>query len=478
MRLDPALLEGFSEAFLRPKYDEAVVTPPFHREMWADFCDESKQHVAFAAPRDHAKSTSITHTCALAAAVFGFRDYILIISDTEGQVVKFLGDIKMELTENELLIREFGIELPFIKDTETEIVFKCSAGLINITAKGAEQKVRGLKWRGKRPNLVLVDDLENDESVMNKERRDKLRSWVLTALLPCGSKRCLFRVVGTILHLDSFLSRVLEDHTWFSRLYAAHNHDFSQILWPEKFSKERLQAIRRRFVAQGKPEKYSQEYLNKPLDEENAYFKQVWMLPFEKAMKNRRFRNFAAIDLAVSKSTSADYCVLGVGGVDPSNLLHVRDIIRGRFDSLETVEHMFAIQTTYQPDLFFVEKGPLHRAFLPFLNAEMQRRGIFINLHAIPSTADKQTRARSLQAKMRSGSMRFDTGAAWFGELQSELTRFPRDKHDDQVDMLSLLAQGLDQMRSAETDEEVEEEEYLQAQRTSTQTGRSEVCGY
>jgi hypothetical protein len=51
-----------------------------------------------------------------------------------------------------------------------------------IMALGSEQKVRGLLWNGRRPNLIVGDDLENDEIVMNSERRQKFANWVDNAL--------------------------------------------------------------------------------------------------------------------------------------------------------------------------------------------------------------------------------------------------------------------------------------------------------
>lgn len=481
LRLDPLMVRGFSEAILKSRYDEPVSTPAFHDEMWAYACSDAP-HVALAAPREHAKSTSITHCFGLAASLFGFRDYTIVVSDTEGQSVKFLGDMKMELQENELLIKTFGVT-DFIKDSETEIVVKCAAGVFNITAKGAEQKVRGLKWRGKRPNLVLGDDLENDELVLNKDRRDKLRTWFLTALLPCGSQRCLFRVVGTVLHLDSVLNRLLEDPTWVTKRYEAHGPNFTNILWPEKFNVERLRAIRNRFISQGKPEKYSQEYLNQPIDEETAYFKREWFKFHTEretgliALNRMQLRKVAAVDIAVSTKESADYTVMVVAGIDSEGRVHILEVFRGRWDSLETVNGMFDIQRRHEPELFCVEKGPLNKAFLPFLNAEMMKRQRWLNLHHLPSTKDKMTRARGIQAKMRAGGVVFAQGE-WLPELMGEMLQFPRGKHDDQVDGMSLLGQALDDLSPAQSEEEVAEETYQNEAASSLPDGRSEVCGY
>lgn len=53
----------------------------------------------------------------------------------------------------------------------------CEDGHMFRITKGAEQKIRGLKWNNKRPDLIICDDLENDEIVLNKERRAKFKRW-------------------------------------------------------------------------------------------------------------------------------------------------------------------------------------------------------------------------------------------------------------------------------------------------------------
>ena len=60
-----------------------------------------------------------------------------------------------------------------------------------------------------RPGLIVGDDMENDEIVMNKDRRLKFKRWFYGALLPCLSDRGKIRIVGTILHLDSLLENLM-----------------------------------------------------------------------------------------------------------------------------------------------------------------------------------------------------------------------------------------------------------------------------
>ena len=207
MNINAETIYGFTNTLLLPRFDNPKPTPDFHWQLW-DLVTRDEPRVAVAAPRGHAKSTAVTHSFGLAAVLFRERDFVLIVSDTEGQAVLFLADIKKELQENEELIAAFGVK-KFVKDTEADIIVEFHDGAqFRIVAKGSEQKVRGLKWRNKRPNLIICDDLENDEIVMNEDRRLKFRTWFFNALLPAGSDDCLVRVVGTILQTFLLTSTV------------------------------------------------------------------------------------------------------------------------------------------------------------------------------------------------------------------------------------------------------------------------------
>jgi hypothetical protein len=205
IKLNADLIHGFSGGLLSKGFDEPSPTPEAHLEWWGMCCSDHK-FVAIAAPRGHAKTTAITKTYTLAAVLFREHDFVLLISDTYNQACLFLGEIKRELIQNDDLVELFGLKREFVVDRENDIIVEAEDGhQFRIIALGSEQKVRGLLWNGRRPNLIVGDDLENDEIVMNPERRDKFGKWIYNALLPCLSERGKARIVGTILHLGSFL---------------------------------------------------------------------------------------------------------------------------------------------------------------------------------------------------------------------------------------------------------------------------------
>ena len=502
-KLNAEVMEGFVNSVLRKNFDRPAETPQFHKEIWELVTSNSRQ-VAIAAPRYHAKSTAVTHAYTLASVLFRESRYVLIVSDTVSQAVQFLGDIKKELMDNEDLRSLFSIS-SFPKDTEDDLIVEMEDGhTFRIQAKGSEQKLRGLKWANLRPDLVIGDDMENDEIVMNKDRRLKFKRWFYGALIPCVASSGKIRIVGTILHLDcllenlmpasqltshrgvkSFIQEDLKEYSlnvlpWKSVKYRAHTDDFKTLLWPEMKTAEQFKLLKEDFVRQGLADIYSQEMLNIPLDVTDTFFTKNDFLPIKPEEAKKNLVYYATCDLAVSQSQRADYSAFVVGGMDEDGKLYCKHVINQRMDALEIVDTILMIQKIYKPVLFGLEQGTIQKAIGPYLNEEMLKRGEFINTVLLKPSGDKLTRARSIQARMRSGACRFDKEAEWYQAFEDQLLRFPRDKHDDQVDAWAYLGLMLDRMWEAPTEKEAEEEEYrtYMSDSLGVDSGRSSICGY
>lgn len=515
MKLTSTLIQGFVGSVLAHRFDNATTSPPFHLELWEYACSPHK-NVAIAAPRGHAKSTAGTLAYGLAEVLFRSSRYVVIVSDTEAQAAMFVGAMRQELQTNVELIALFGLkknekgEVQFIKDTETDIIVELDDGhTFRVMGKGAEQKLRGMLWNGMRPDLILIDDLENDELVMNDDRREKLRRWFRGALLPVLSPKGKVRMWGTILHIDSVLNRFMPNESskfvrdnglkvweqwpdgrirggWLAVKYRAHNHDMSQILWPERFPKQDWISKRNEYAHDGALDMYSQEYLNNPIDESVAYFKRSDLLPQTEEDKklhevDHRLRYYCTVDMAISEEARADYTVFCICGVDENKTIFVKNIIRERLDGRDIVDYLLGLQRVYDFEAVGVEEMMISKAIGPFLREEMIKTNIFLNLIQLKHKGkDKIQRARAIQARMRAKSVKFDKAAEWYPNLEQELITFPRGRHDDQVDALAYMGLLLDQVIEAYSDEEMEEEEYLMelAESGGLDSGRSAVTGY
>jgi predicted phage terminase large subunit-like protein len=487
LKIDADLVRSFTKLFLWSGYDDPKPVPDFHNEMWRLCCSDSK-NVAIAAPRGFAKSSAITLAYVLCAMLFRERQFCVLISNTYEQAILFLADIRSQLEKNEDLIEYFEVA-KVEKATENDIIVRMKDGhLFRIRAYGSEQEIRGAKWNNKRPDLVVMDDGENAEIVNSKERRKKFRDNILKNLLPLGSGRCVFRIVGTVLHADSFLYRILNDKNWASLTYKACKafDDFTELLWPEKMGEKELREVRDMFVSQDNASGFCSEYLNEPVAEEDAMFREGDFRPI--AEPGERLTYYASADFAISKAERADKSAFKVAGMNSKGTLKYVYSYKARLDANEIMDELFRIQRLYDPELFFLEAEKIQKVIGPILYDRMgtpDENGVmrpFINCEPITPSKDKRTRARPLQARMRSGSVEWATEEPWYEEVKHELLSFTGlgDQKDDDVDSAGLICLGLKKIIAAPSEEEINEAEYQDQYRNSgmQEQGISIICGY
>lgn len=490
VKLSANLIEAFAGTFLSPRYDNPQPTPPFHRLGWELYSSDHPQ-CELIAPRDHAKSTGFTMDYILAETLFRRSDYVILIGSTEDKAGEQLSNISEEMHDNPDLVREFGIK-GFESDTKTDVIVDMNDGhRFRVLARGAEQKIRGAMWKGKRPNLIVCDDMEDDEQVENRDRRNKFRRWFFRAAKQALSRSGRIRVHGTILHEDSLLSRLMRcpkcmtltsndgrlpcpkcgtKKAWHHLFFKAHQgfDDFSNILWPAAWSEDRLRARRQEFIDDGDAAGYSQEFLNDPMDNSEAYLRKDDFIAMSDEDHELPKIIHAAADFAVSKADHANRTSFTVGGKCPSNRVHFLDQRAGRWDPVEWIEEMFSIQKAWSPEIFAVEDGVIWKAVKRMVYNAMEEKDIFINIEAIPSIKDKATRGRPLQKRMRARNCRFDKDTEWYPPFEYELLRFTGHAQallDDQFDSAALLVHSFENTGNAkEEDFESEDEVEMQQQ--------------
>ena len=112
-------------------------------------------------PTSHSKTVSMP-------SLYAYKHYILILSDSSEQAEGFLDDIKTELEDNANIIMDFG-SLKGDKAWRTGVILTKTD--IKAEAIGSGKKVRGRRHRNWRPDLIVLDDIENDENVNTPEQR-------------------------------------------------------------------------------------------------------------------------------------------------------------------------------------------------------------------------------------------------------------------------------------------------------------------
>jgi predicted phage terminase large subunit-like protein len=425
-------VESFGRFFF-PHYLKNA-TPPFHREIYKLYEDDNLKKIAIGAPRGHAKST-ITDLVYLAWVICNKKaNFVLLISDTYTQAALFLDGIKGEFEKNERL-REFYGKLTSDKWAEGEII---SNGIM-VRALGGGMRVRGLKYRENRPDLIICDDLENEEAVDNKDRREKFERWFTAALIPSMAKDGRIIAIGTILHFDSLLAKLLTPDKyrgWEKRTYRAMN-DWGA-LWPEHLTMEELQKIKDDYISQGQAFLFYQEYQNEPISDEFQKFKlEKFKYYDEKTLLAKDVRTFITIDRSYSLEKTADFTAVVVVSVDRENKWYVRRAERIRVTEGELIDKIFDLKAYYSPEKFGIEQKAFKNTIKPAMDDEMRKRGIFIRVEEMKDLG------RSKTARIEGLVPRFESYSIFLlrdqSDLVDELIKFPKGGHDDLSDALAYM---------------------------------------
>lgn len=298
---------------------------------------------------------------------------------------------------------------------------------------------------GRRADLAVIDDpVKSREDADSDRSRQKAWDWyvndLMTRLKP-GAKQI---VVMTRWHEDDLGGRILEREREKWELVelpmeAMTNDPLGrkpgERLWPDWFTDEMVTA------AKMDVRSWNALYQQQPVADDGDFFKRDWFsTEYKTAPEDLRI--YGASDYGVTEG-GGDYTEHGVFGIDASGSVYVLDWWRGQDSADKWIESKCDLIRKWSPRCWFGEAGPIRRAVEPFLRRRMIERELACRIEWLPSIADKPTRARNIQALASMGRVIFPEMAAWKADVQGQLLRFPAGKHDDAVDVFSLIGRGL-----------------------------------
>ena len=420
---------------------------------------------ATGAPRGEGKSTLVTQLFTLYCIVTAQKHYCVIVMDSIDQAYPMLEAIKAELAYNPRLLTDFPEAAGAGRVWQAGTIV--TANDIKVQVAGSGKKLRGLRHGPYRPDLCVLDDIENDEQVRSPEQRKKLNDWLDKTILPLGGVGMKYDVIyiGTILHYDSVLARTLNNPFWHRKKFQA------MIRWPDNMALwEQWEELYRNdgeamalafyrahraemeagavtsWAARGVLElmtirarvghaAFDSEYQNDPVSGDAAPFANslhFWV------QRDNEWLFFGACDPSLGKAgASRDPSALLVGGFNKRT--GVLDVVEAQIKKRlpdRIIEDIIALQRQYHCLLWGIETVQ----FQEFLKTELVKRGaaagVPIPARGIKPVADKLLRIESLQPHMANGLIRLHASQS---TLIQQLRHFPMADHDDGPDALHML---------------------------------------
>ena len=292
---------------------------------------------------------------------------------------------------------------------------------------------------GRGAHLLLIDDpVKNredaDSDVVRRKTKDWYTSTAYTRLMPGGR----VVVIQTRWHESDLAGWLLEDHAhegWVVLNLPAIGTD-GEALWPEQYSVDALERIKRALPQRD----WSALYMQQPQPDEGTFFQRDW---FQEWKTKPQLNIYGSSDYAVT-ADGGDYTVHRVWGVDHENNIYRIAGWRGQTTSDVWIEQQLDLIAAYKPLAWFGEAGVIQKAIEPMLRRRMIERKAFCRLEWLSSIHDKATRARGFQSRAAMGTVYFEPGADI-----AEFLQFPAGKHDDDVDCASLIGRALDDVHPA-----------------------------
>lgn len=451
-----------TEVFARTFFPDVFFRPfsPMHRELCRILDDDSKQKVAIAAPRGIGK-TSLFNMCFPAKRIL-YQDsrYIIPISATSEAAVEQADDLKDELVDNQVIQAIFGPQQPE-KSTDAfgQKAWVTRAGT-KILPRGAGQTIRGKKHRSNRPDLFIIDDLEEDEGVESEERREKLWRWLFSAVVNSvdrGSRGWRIIMIGTILHEDSILNRLLADPTWHTVRYEMCDDNYKSN-WPEFMSDTAVKELADEYKQRGLLEVFYREYRNIPIaNEEQGFppsvFRDYTTLEVDHpdAITEEQLNNRPDIETVIlcdpartMKKGSANTAIVAVAINRRNGKLYVRDVVEGQFDPDSMYREMLDMAERTNAIVLAPEVTGLNEYVTwPLTNAMLARGKHYIIVEVKPRESKTgPKRSGGLVPLYRQGMVLHNGPVC--GGLEKYLMQWPRPGKWDVIDAVAGIIYAME----------------------------------
>jgi hypothetical protein len=397
-------------------------TPPFHTDLINLYYSAIK-NVLIMAFRGAAKSTIAEEVIVLGGAWRLFNN-ALIISSNEARAHDRLRACKAEFTDNEYLLEIYG---HLRGEVWNEGRIELSNGVC-IQALGRGQDLLGIKHKQWRPDFLLCDDIEDEESVADPAARHAMLQWFYKKLLPAMDQPTYrARVCATPLDNESLPMTLMKLPNWEFRRYPVEAADETGCrlpLWPARYPLSWVDTTKAEYESAGMATEFQQEYMCVAEDPSKKLF------TADLIRVRARVRTIEPVYLVYDPARTAKATSAATGWVAFSYIadnIVVWDAGAELWHPHEMIEHIFRMDEEYHPVTIAIEKTGLDEYLFSPIHMEERRRGIVLPLFPLQAPRGKLKFIEGLQPRFHAGKISF---AQELPILRSQLLSYPSGRID------------------------------------------------
>lgn len=405
------------DTFIPKENNAARILSKSHYDLWEEievmFINDEYDKLELIAPRGWAKTTVLDFALSMWLHCYNRSTYTLVCGRTEGDAEEFISQMRTNFEENKYIIDSFGKLLDSKKGFTVNRLELELCNYTKIHAISSTSSMRGKKYNGCRPTVIIADDYQGKGDILTQEARDKkFRTWEEDskfagdkAVYRNGKKiksATKFIVLGTILHSDCFMSRLYKKNEYkkikhrvcdfdvdeyfntglwleFKRIYFNHKlndpaaaaiefyyqHEDEmqyETIWPDKFD-----CLTTAIDYFENPVAFKQELQNDAENIEEKWFKSVRTIPRVEIEEENFLKTMLLVDPASTNNRKSDYSAFLVGSVAENGFKYARKAelakIAARTDFDKYINHMIDLLKEYSDITHvYIEKNTFNGA--------------------------------------------------------------------------------------------------------------------
>lgn len=336
--------------------------------------EKAVQRFALGFPRGFAKTTWVKVLCVW-YILFSRKNFILIVCASEELAINVVSDI-MNMLSHPNIVKLFGNwETNVEEDQKHKKVFYFRGRTVILQGIGAGTSVRGINRNNKRPDVIIMDDIQKKEDSSNEELAKKLMTWMTgTLMMACSNRDVIFIFIGNMYPQNSILDKLRKSKHWESFVVGGLLADGSS-LWEDLRPRERLLEEWESLKDLGEEDTFLAEILNStdiPLLS-GMDLNRVPMIP-QWLVDTPSDGGFILIDPSGEKKTSDDCTISGFLVTDAKPWLS--DITFGTFSPKETIVKALELAFRLNIRLICVEAVAYQASLLFWFNDYCAQHGI------------------------------------------------------------------------------------------------------
>lgn len=462
VKLGAANTEFYCRTFFPKTFRQS--SPPFAADLWEPLENPDVRLANLICFRGSSKTTRLRAFTSKRIA-YGISRTVLYVGASERDAIRSVQWLRTQVERNKLWSGAFNLRAGRKwEETQIEIEHGTFGHTVWVLAAGITGSLRGINFDDYRPDLIVVDDPQTDETAATEEQRNKISDLILGAvknsLAPESEEpNAKLAMAITPQHPEDVSQAALKDSQWTSRLFPCWTKETLELpvagqesSWPERFPSEQLRADKTAAVQRNKLSIFMREMECRLISPEASQFRPSWLSIRE--LPNSGPRGcFAVLGIDPVPPPSERQMAKGMQGKDyeahyvwgrHNGEYHLLDCARNRgHEPSWTIATAFTLARKWRVARIVVDAVAYQRTLKWLLEQEMKKKGIYYSVVPVADGMKKFARITNVMTGLAT------EGLLWVGpEHTVFIEQFQQygplyGGYDDDLDASALALQEL-----------------------------------